>query len=59
MISGRADNWIRTFRDMNPAADSQPGLYWFAYYDRDPNLHRFAAQFPFFITALEGAFNPR
>ncbi|MFE9786764.1 DUF2207 family protein [Nocardia salmonicida] len=59
VISGRADNWIRTFRDMNPADDSQPGLYWFAGYDRDPNLHRFAAQFPFFITALEGAFNPR
>ncbi|MFF2086597.1 DUF2207 family protein [Nocardia sp. NPDC058176] len=59
LISGRADNWIRTFRDMDPSADSQPGLYWFAGYDRDRNLHRFASQFPFFITALEGAFNPR
>ncbi|MGV9294729.1 hypothetical protein [Amycolatopsis sp. NPDC003676] len=59
VISGRADNWIRAFRDMDPSADSQPGLYWFAGYDRDRNLHRFAAQFPFFITALEGAFNPR
>ncbi|MGM7646319.1 DUF2207 family protein [Nocardia sp. JW2] len=55
VISGRADNWIRTFRDMDPSADSQPGLYWFAGYDRDRNLHRFASQFPFFITALEGA----
>ncbi|MFC6011885.1 DUF2207 family protein [Nocardia lasii] len=55
MIGGRADNWIRTFRDMDPSADSQPGLYWFAGYDRDRNLHRFAAQFPFFITALEAA----
>lgn len=59
MISGRADNWVRVFRDMDPSADSQPGLYWFAGYDRDRDLHRFAAQFPFFITALEGAFNPR
>ncbi|MFD6390945.1 DUF2207 family protein [Nocardia sp. NPDC060259] len=59
VISGRADNWIRAFRDMDPSADSQPGLYWFAGYDRDRNLHRFAGQFPFFITALEGAFNPR
>ncbi|MFC4124191.1 DUF2207 family protein [Nocardia rhizosphaerae] len=59
VISGRTDNWIRTFRDMDPSADSQPGLYWFAGYDRDRNLHRFAAQFPFFITALEGAFGPR
>ncbi|MGW4635089.1 DUF2207 family protein [Nocardia sp. NPDC004415] len=59
VISGRADNWVRTFRDMDPSADSQPGLYWFAGYDRDRDLHRFASQFPFFITALEGAFNPR
>ncbi|WP_280344387.1 DUF2207 family protein [Nocardia neocaledoniensis] len=59
VISGRADNWVRVFRDMDPSADSQPGLYWFAGYDRDRDLHRFAAQFPFFITALEGAFNPR
>ncbi|WP_336084872.1 DUF2207 family protein [Nocardia sp. SSK8] len=55
VISGRADNWIRAFRDMDPSADSQPGLYWFAGYDRDRDLHRFASQFPFFITALEGA----
>ncbi|MFD3511257.1 DUF2207 family protein [Nocardia sp. NPDC058666] len=59
VISGRADNWIRAFRDMDPSADSQPGLYWFAGYDQDRNLHRFASQFPYFITALEGAFNPR
>ncbi|MFC4376733.1 DUF2207 family protein [Nocardia halotolerans] len=56
VISGRADNWIRAFRDMDPSADSQPGIYWFAGYDRDRNLHRFASQFPYFITALESAF---
>ncbi|MFE3542284.1 DUF2207 family protein [Nocardia sp. NPDC059177] len=58
VISGRADNWIRAFRDMDPSADSQPGVYWFAGYDRDRDLHRFASQFPFFITALESAFSP-
>ena len=56
VISGRADNWIRAFRDLDPSADSQPGLYWFGGYDNDRNLYRFASQFPFFITALESAF---
>lgn len=57
VISGRADNWIRAFRDLNPAADSQPGLYWFGSFERDHNLQRFAGHFPFFITALEGLFS--
>ncbi|MFG1797475.1 DUF2207 family protein [Nocardia sp. NPDC049149] len=56
VIGGRADNWIRAFRDLNPSADSQPGLYWFGGFDRDPNMHRFASHFPFFITAMEGIF---
>ncbi|MEV0342944.1 DUF2207 domain-containing protein [Nocardia sp. NPDC050713] len=56
VVGGRADNWIRAFRDLNPAADAQPGLYWFGSFERDQNLHRFAAHFPFFITALEGLF---
>jgi hypothetical protein len=56
IISGRADNWIRAFRDLNPAADSEPGLYWFGTFERDSNLQRFAGHFPFFITALEGLF---
>ncbi|MFI9405848.1 DUF2207 family protein [Nocardia sp. NPDC052316] len=56
VIGGRADNWIRAFRDLNPSADSQPGLYWFGSFDRDRNLQRFAGHFPFFITALEGLF---
>ncbi|GGK61188.1 DUF2207 family protein [Nocardia camponoti] len=55
VVTGRVDNWIRTFRDMDPSADAQPGLYWFAGYHRDRDLHRFASQFPFFITALQAA----
>jgi hypothetical protein len=56
IIGGRADNWIRTFRDADLIADRQPGLYWFGGFDRDRNLHRFAGHFPYFITALEGLF---
>ncbi|WP_280382421.1 DUF2207 family protein [Nocardia wallacei] len=56
IVGGRTDNWIRTFRELNPAADRQAGLYWFGGFDRDPNLHRFAGHFPFFITALDGLF---
>ena len=56
IIGGRTDNWIRTFRDLDPSADRQAGLYWFAGFDQDRNLHRFAGQFPYFITALQGLF---
>ncbi|MBF6333286.1 DUF2207 family protein [Nocardia transvalensis] len=56
IIGGRADNWIRTFRDIDPSADRRPGLYWFGGFDHDRNLHRFAGHFPYFITALEGLF---
>ncbi|ASF10588.1 hypothetical protein NBRGN_027_01890 [Nocardia brasiliensis NBRC 14402] len=58
VIGSRADNWIRAFRDLNPSADAQPGLYWFGGFERDRNLQRFAGHFPFFITALEGLFAP-
>ncbi|NKY84487.1 DUF2207 family protein [Nocardia veterana] len=56
IIGGRADNWIRTFRDTDPTADRQGGLYWFGGFENDRNLHRFAGHFPYFITALEGVF---
>ncbi|MCM6772633.1 DUF2207 domain-containing protein [Nocardia sp. CDC159] len=56
IIGGRADNWIRVFRDIDPSADRRPGLYWFGGFERDRNLHRFAGHFPYFITALEGLF---
>ncbi|MFC9893014.1 DUF2207 family protein [Nocardia sp. NPDC127579] len=56
VVSGRADNWVRTFRDLNPAADSQPGVYWFGGFDHDRDLVRFAGHFPYFITAMEGLF---
>ncbi|MBH0779092.1 DUF2207 domain-containing protein [Nocardia sp. NEAU-351] len=59
VISGRADNWVRVFRDLNPAADSQPGLYWFGGFERDANLQRFAGHFPYFITAMEGLFGDK
>lgn len=56
VLGARADNWIRAFRDLDPSADAQPGLYWFGGFERDRNLQRFAGHFPFFITALEGLF---
>ncbi|MEV0250007.1 DUF2207 domain-containing protein [Nocardia sp. NPDC050712] len=56
VVSGRADNWVRTFRDLNPAADSQPGIYWFGGFDNDRDLLRFAGHFPYFITAMESLF---
>ncbi|MGK8521565.1 DUF2207 family protein [Nocardia asteroides] len=56
VLGARADNWIRAFRDLDPSADAQPGLYWFGGFERDRNLQRFASHFPFFITALEGLF---
>ncbi|WP_225731701.1 MULTISPECIES: hypothetical protein [unclassified Nocardia] len=49
VVTGRADNWIRGFRDLPMAA----GLYWFGGFDKDRDLRRFATQFPYFITALE------
>lgn len=56
VVWGRADNWIRAFRDLDPAADETPGLYWFGGFDQDRNLHRFAGHFPYFITAVESVF---
>ncbi|MGQ4598652.1 DUF2207 family protein [Nocardia sp. R6R-6] len=56
VIGGRADNWIRVFRNLDPSADAQPGVYWFAGFERERDLQRFASHFPFFITALEGLF---
>jgi len=57
VASGRVDNWVRTFRSIDPSADSQAGLYWFGGYERDRDLQRFAGDFPFFITTVEGLFN--
>ncbi|MEV6274541.1 DUF2207 domain-containing protein [Nocardia sp. NPDC051832] len=56
VVAGRADHWVRTFRDLNPAADSQPGIYWFGSFEHDRDLLRFAGHFPYFITAMEGLF---
>lgn len=56
VIGGRADNWIRTFREIDLSADREPGLYWFGGYEQDRDLSRFAGHFPYFITALEGLF---
>ncbi|MEU1985153.1 DUF2207 domain-containing protein [Nocardia sp. NPDC019395] len=56
VVWSRADNWVRTFRDLDPSADDVPGLYWFGGFERDRDLHRFAGHFPYFITAIEGLF---
>ncbi len=55
IIGGRADNWIRVFRELR-SAGPQPGLYWFGGFERDADLTRFAGHFPYFATALEGLF---
>ncbi|WP_040802533.1 DUF2207 family protein [Nocardia concava] len=52
----RGDQWVRTFRDLDPTADGSPGLYWFGGFEGDRRLHRFGAHFPYFITAVEGLF---
>ncbi|MBF6357939.1 DUF2207 domain-containing protein [Nocardia higoensis] len=57
VASGRVDSWVRAFRSIDPSDDSQPGLYWFGGYERDRDLQRFAGDFPFFITAVEGLFH--
>ncbi|MQY17844.1 DUF2207 family protein [Nocardia macrotermitis] len=56
IIGSRSDNWIRTFREIDLAADREPGLYWFGGFEQDRDLSRFAGHFPYFITALEGVF---
>ncbi|MEV6772498.1 DUF2207 domain-containing protein [Nocardia sp. NPDC051030] len=59
MVADRkTDQWVRTFRDLNPSDDGTPGVYWFGGFEGDRNLHRFAAHFPYFITAVEGLFSP-
>src|SRR5690606_8598288 len=59
IVWSRADNWVRTFRDIDPSADDDPGLYWFGGFEGDRGLHRFAGHFPYFITAVEGVFSAR
>lgn len=54
----RGDQWVRTFRDLDPTADGSPGLYWFGGFEGDRSLRRFGAHFPYFITAVEGLFRP-
>lgn len=52
---GRVDRWIAIFRDLDLAAG---GVYWFGGFEGDRDLHRFAAHFPFFDTALVKLFPP-
>ena len=56
VVWSRPDNWVRTFRDIDPSADDDPGLYWFGGFEGDRDLHRFAVHFPYFITAIESLF---
>ncbi|WP_067574311.1 DUF2207 family protein [Nocardia acidivorans] len=57
MVAGRrTDQWVRTFRNLNPTDDGEPGLYWFGGFEGDRDLYRFAAHFPYFITELEKLF---
>ncbi|MBU3060369.1 DUF2207 domain-containing protein [Nocardia sp. NEAU-G5] len=56
VVDGRADSWIRQFRELNPGTGNEPALYWFGGFEQDPDLTRFAGHFPYFITALQGLF---
>ncbi|AYF77182.1 DUF2207 domain-containing protein [Nocardia yunnanensis] len=52
----KGDQWVRTFRELDPTADGSPGVYWFGGFEADRRLHGFGAHFPYFITAVEGLF---
>ncbi|UGT40267.1 DUF2207 domain-containing protein [Nocardia yamanashiensis] len=59
MVAGRrTDQWVRTFRNLDPTADGETGIYWFGGFEGDRELLRFGAHFPYFITAVEGLFRP-
>jgi hypothetical protein len=54
VVLGDTERWLGAFAALNPAADGSAGLYWFGGMEADPDLRRFGAHFPSFLTALDG-----
>ncbi|SHG37313.1 DUF2207 domain-containing protein [Streptoalloteichus hindustanus] len=57
VVLGEVDRWLAAFATLDPGADGTPGLYWYGAGggDGEHDLHRFAAHFPAFLGALDGA----
>ncbi|HET6705535.1 DUF2207 family protein [Amycolatopsis sp.] len=54
VVLGDTERWLGTFAALNPSADGSAGLYWYGGMEADPDLRRFGAHFPSFLTALDG-----
>jgi hypothetical protein len=50
VVLGETTRWLETFAGLDGAA----GLYWFGGMEGEPDLRRFAAHLPAFLTALDG-----
>ncbi|WP_410639215.1 DUF2207 family protein [Amycolatopsis sp. lyj-346] len=54
VVLGDTERWLGAFAGLNPSADGSAGLYWYGGMEADPDLRRFGARFPSFLTALDG-----
>ncbi len=54
VVLGDTERWLGAFASLNPASDGSAGLYWYGGMESDPDLRRFGAHFPSFLTALDG-----
>ncbi|WP_242548034.1 DUF2207 domain-containing protein [Amycolatopsis sp. MtRt-6] len=54
VVLGDTERWLGAFAALNPSADGSAGLYWYGGMEADPDLRRFGARFPSFLTALDG-----
>ncbi|MEU0536997.1 DUF2207 family protein [Amycolatopsis tolypomycina] len=54
VVLGDTERWLGAFAALNPSADGSAGLYWYGGMEADPDLRRFGAHFPSFLTALDG-----
>ncbi|WP_410607939.1 DUF2207 family protein [Amycolatopsis sp. lyj-109] len=54
VVLGDTERWLGAFAGLNPSADGSAGLYWYGGMEAEPDLRRFGAHFPSFLTALDG-----
>ncbi len=54
VVLGDTERWLGTFAALNPSADGSAGLYWYGGMEAEPDLRRFGAHFPSFLSALDG-----
>ncbi|WP_043784504.1 DUF2207 domain-containing protein [Amycolatopsis rifamycinica] len=54
VVLGDTERWLGAFAALNPSADGSAGLYWYGGMETEPDLRRFGARFPSFLTALDG-----